>query len=158
MTGKTLVLSYAWSDLKNDRKVREIVVINGGSYEVNRGTYCASVFVADVWDLDPSSVEFSDTKCRYLVNVGMASQKPDGANAINNEENGIELAAIRAQMSPVISLKCPTVPDERQLKNLIKTYLSLCPYRLMEVDENEPDKVEPKICCVTEDDGESRVH
>lgn len=131
MLGKTLLNSYVISDLHEDRSFPIVERVNGLN-KVKELEYCATIFVADVYDLDDPSVESSNIDCRYLLMVGMATQNPLCSFAEDLEDEGIELASLRAKVEPMMMMKFPIMPDEEDIKSFIDLYLNNVPYRPLE--------------------------
>ena len=95
---KTLVRSFDWNDMKEDRSICEQVCINGRDY-IKMGVATSTTVVGNLYLVEDQSVKQN----KYVLLVGIARQHPCELNAKRSE--GIEIANLKALNSPVMQIE-----------------------------------------------------
>lgn len=127
-SNKELVRSYHLSDFKEPRTYQTEEIINGRTY-IKTGRYCATAFVAEVWDLHSSS----DEQFNYVMHIGMSRQHPNEYMATNSQ--GIEIAAERAMMDPIAIIKFICLPSWDDFANIARSLMNNVPCEFIRTSE-----------------------
>lgn len=121
---KTLVNSYSYSNINDDRKCKKSVRINGRLYD-KYGVDCATTIVALVYKVYSPSIN----NINYVVSFGIARQNP--CDNILDKETGEEIATENAMFNPIMVTKYNDMPEEYTIDMLMRSYISGLPIQFV---------------------------
>ena len=114
---KTLVRSFDWNDMKEDRSICEQVCINGRDY-IKMGVATSTTVVGNLYLVEDQSVKQN----KYVLLVGIARQHPCELNVRRGE--GVEIANIKALNSPVMQIEFDHEVTWDEFKELADWYVA----------------------------------
>ena len=113
---KTLVRSFDWNDMKEDRSICEQVCINGRDY-IKMGVATSTTVVGNLYLVEDRSVKQN----KYVLLVGIARQHPKELNVKRSE--GVETANLKALNSPVMQIEFDHEITWDEFKELANWYV-----------------------------------
>jgi hypothetical protein len=133
---KTLVGEYSYTDANKDRNYSKCVLINGRKY-IKLGVKTATTVVAFQYKVFNPSINRSE----YVTLMGVARQHAGDAKI--SLEEGYEIAATNAMISPIATFKFPKKCSEYTIRHLMMCYVDELPVNFVktkeELDENNVD-------------------
>lgn len=131
MSTKELVMSYSYNDIHTDRRAERTSVVKGRTV-IELGTRTATSFVGNLYRVFDSSVK----SFKYLLLVGVARQNPLYDQPISETE-AEELAAVNAQIKPIMTLVVDEVFDEDYFIDLCIVLTEIMPTKFILTDEEK---------------------
>ena len=125
---KTLVRSFDWNDMKEDRSMYEQVCINGRDY-IKMGVATSTTVVGNLYLVEDQSVKQN----KYVLLVGIARQHPCELNAKRSE--GIEIANLKALNSPVMQIEFDHEVTWDEFKELADWYVAWQTPKMLKTNE-----------------------
>ncbi len=125
---KTLIGEYSYTDVNKDRSSIKRVLINGRKY-LKTGTKTATTLVAFQYKVFNPSINRSE----YITLIGVARQH-NGDTKVSLEE-GYEIAATNAMVSPVVTLKFPVECSEYTITQIMRNYVNELPINFIKTKE-----------------------
>ena len=125
---KTLVRSFDWNDMKEDRSMYEQVCINGRDY-IKMGVATSTTVVGNLYLVEDQSVKQN----KYVLLVGIARQHPCELNARRSE--GIEIANLKALNSPVMQIEFDHEVTWDEFKELADWYVAWQTPKMLKTNE-----------------------
>lgn len=117
---KTLIGEYSYTDANKDRNAVKRVMIDGRKY-FKTGVRTATTVVAFQYKIFNPSINRSE----YITLMGVARQH-SGDTKVSLEE-GYEIAAENAMISPVATYKFPTECPAKAIRILMELYVDCLP-------------------------------
>ena len=125
---KTLVRSFDWNDMKEDRSMYEQVCINGRDY-IKMGVATSTTVVGNLYLVEDQSVKQN----KYVLLVGIARQHPCELNAKRSE--GVEIANLKALNSPVMQIEFDHEVTWDEFKELADWYVAWQTPKMLKTNE-----------------------
>ena len=125
---KTLVRSFDWNDMKEDRSMYEQVCINGRDY-IKMGVATSTTVVGNLYLVEDQSVKQN----KYVLLVGIARQHPCELNVRRSE--GVEIANIKALNSPVMQIEFDHEVTWDEFKELADWYVAWQTPKMLKTNE-----------------------
>ena len=125
---KTLVRSFDWNDMKEDRSICEQVCINGRDY-IKMGVATSTTVVGNLYLVEDRSVKQN----KYVLLVGIARQHPKELNVKRSE--GVEIANIKALNSPVMQIEFDHEITWDEFKELADWYVAWQTPKMLKTNE-----------------------
>ena len=130
---KTLVRSFDWNDMKEDRSICEQVCINGRDY-IKMGVATSTTVVGNLYLVEDRSVKQN----KYVLLVGIARQHPKELNVKRSE--GVEIANIKALNSPVMQIEFDHEITWDEFKELANWYVYWQTPKMLKTNEELKQK------------------
>ena len=125
---KNLIGEYSYTDVNKDRSSIKRVLINGRKY-LKTGTKTATTVVAFQYKVFNPSINRSE----YITLIGIARQH-SGDTKITMEE-GYEIAATNAMVSPIASFTFPVECSEYTISKIMRAYVDELPINFIKTQE-----------------------
>ena len=125
---KTLVRSFDWNDMKEDRSMYEQVCINGRDY-IKMGVATSTTVVGNLYLVEDRSVKQN----KYVLLVGIARQHPKELNVKRSE--GVEIANLKALNSPVMQIEFDHEITWDEFKELADWYVCWQTPKMLKTNE-----------------------
>ena len=125
---KTLIGEYSFTDINKDRSYVKRVMIDGRKY-FKTGIKTATTVVAFQYKVFNPSINRSE----YITLMGVARQHPGDINV--SLEEGYEIAATNAMITPVASFTFPTECSARTIRFMMQTYVDELPINFIQTQE-----------------------
>lgn len=125
---KTLVRTFDWNDLNQDRSFMEEVCINGRKY-FKTGVTTATTVVGNLYLICDRSVKHN----KYVLLVGIARQHPNELNVTRNMGN--EIANLKSLDAPVMQIEFDHEVTWDEFKQLAEWYVTYQTPRQLKTSE-----------------------
>ena len=125
---KTLVRSFDWNDMKEDRSMYEQVCINGRDY-IKMGVATSTTVVGNLYLVEDRSVKQN----KYVLLVGIARQHPKELNVKRSE--GVDFANHKALNSPVMQIEFDHEVTWDEFKELADWYVAWQTPKMLKTNE-----------------------